>query len=454
MNRSILALGLFGIACAAPCGRAGDVTAVVDHGTLELRGGDSDDKFVVDAVGLQDGSFRIQPTSPTTVNGSAAAVTLDGVTRDLSVRLDAGNNEVTLMNLTVPRALSVRAGDGNDKVVLSYITVRRNVRLALGGGSNEPTIDHCELDRGAVVTGGAGVDLVKFQNSEVSGAIAVRLGTTSVNATYFDGMTVHGAIRVAAGDANDAVGIFGSDVRRVCDLRLGEGANIMNIVDSEFHEALRERCGKIDPGYNTMAILNSDRFHADVRLDFGGTGTGINSFNSTFDRDWIVIGGKHGGNDGWIIGTDTIGRDLRFSAGAGNNVVSMTAIDVGRNLTVQGGDDDDAFYCDGVTGVREARVELHKGANVVSSKTEFAARRLRLATGDGDDVVDLQDVDATTDLLIALGAGNNTLNLANDSVGDDLLVHTGDGDDTITATGNTVLGKTKFAHGGGSDTVP
>ncbi len=446
---------LFGSVLAAPDSRGGDVGIVVKHGDLRVTGSDGDDVLTIDQFGPS--SFRVQPGAGTTVNGVASAETFDGVDRDVKITLGEGANTLTIQNATLPRDLSVRVGGGVDKVTLSSVTVERHVRLALGAGNNEPTLTDTLVKGRLSIAAGDDVDLVKLMNSQVIGLVNARLGTTLVNAVYFDACILQSSFSMRTGSANDVINIYNSTLTGNCTLRLGNGANVAHLSSSEYFGEVREVCGPENPGYNTMTILNGATFHRDARFDFGGTGTTINATQAQFVRDWIVTASEDGGVEGMLFGPVTVGRDLRFSLGGGDNVVWADSAVVGRDLELRGLDGNDRFTLANCSAGRACRVSLGSGANTMKfEKTaiDFSARSLRVASaGDADTImVDHANVERDVDLL--LGAGDNVATLSWLSVGDDLFVRTGDGDDTVTLATSQVAGKIKILHGAGNDVVP
>lgn len=75
------ALSVIALSCLIVSARADDMKAAVSAGVLTIKDSPSDDTLKIDQVGLLDPTaFRLTPSAGTTVNGSASAQILAGVT--------------------------------------------------------------------------------------------------------------------------------------------------------------------------------------------------------------------------------------------------------------------------------------------------------------------------------------------------------------------------------------
>ena len=75
--------------CLASRAVAGDVTAAVTNGTLNITGSSGDDVVVIDQEMLPAGHLNVSPGVGTTINGGSNPIEFT-VTKDVVVRLGAG----------------------------------------------------------------------------------------------------------------------------------------------------------------------------------------------------------------------------------------------------------------------------------------------------------------------------------------------------------------------------
>ena len=155
---------------------AGDVSVSFARGTLSLRGDDLGNQVLVEPDGA--GGARVGGQDGTTLNGQAGPLAFAGVTRDLKVKLGAGDDRLAVSNLTVGRGLSVDTGAGADAVTIDGGRVGRD--LSVKGKSGGKTVD------------------VRFAD-------------------------VAGRTKVATGHEADAVGLTGSTFARKVSLNTGKG---------------------------------------------------------------------------------------------------------------------------------------------------------------------------------------------------------------------------------------
>src|SRR5215510_10042589 len=87
---------------------AGDVTAAVVAGTLELDGDSSGNALQIWKVGTD--TWKVQGLG-TAINGSNSVFIAAGVTNGISAALDAGNNFLKVFNGQLTGGLSVSALD-------------------------------------------------------------------------------------------------------------------------------------------------------------------------------------------------------------------------------------------------------------------------------------------------------------------------------------------------------
>jgi protein-disulfide isomerase len=135
-----------------------------------------------------------------------------------------------------------------------------------------------------------------------------------------------------------------------------------------------------------------------------------------------------GGNDIATITDLNVARNLSFYGGDGND--EFVAVNsVARHLHSEGNAGDDVFQLD-LTTRKSAYIYLGTGNDVVSSQSLFAGRNLKVFADDGNDTISAEQV----------------------SAGRRLEVRTGNGDDQVLISGSVRVAKeTRFELGSGND---
>ena len=94
---------------------SGNVTVEVVDGNLVITGDDQDNSIDIDQAGLPEGQFRIlRGDLDTTINGIPGPVTAFNVTKDVKIRMGDGNDEVDIVDVSVPRHLVFDGAEGDN----------------------------------------------------------------------------------------------------------------------------------------------------------------------------------------------------------------------------------------------------------------------------------------------------------------------------------------------------
>ncbi len=190
---------------------AGNVTAFVDDGDLIVRGNAANNGVAIHQTGAGEyvvSGFALN--GATKVNGGSNPVVLSGVTGDVIVDLQAGDDVLVVGNNasarqalanqlsdgdagTLPASpedaddgvhanktgitgdLIIQAGDGNDGVGLN-VDVDGATRVDLGIGSDELIARNSNFDGDVTLDAGAGNDIVTLANIRAMNGIFANLG--------------------------------------------------------------------------------------------------------------------------------------------------------------------------------------------------------------------------------------------------------------------------------------
>jgi hypothetical protein len=352
---------------------SGNVTAVVNGGSLLLTGDAQDNTVVLEQS--TPGSFIVSGGfSDTTINGGTDPVPVSGVTRD--------------------------------------------VRFAAGGGFDQLQFQHADFFSPVVV----GRDLI------VSGAARA---TNEVTITANTPLDVGRDVTYTGGNTTDRSGLFGTvHVARNVTFNNGGGNNETNV--SSFSEPSTVGGNvTINNGNGTHTNFVVDTFvGGDVSFINGNAPEGFGGTRNTFGRSSAFENVTVGGSVTFITGSGPSESDLDETDVAGNvNIVAggeasievgatspSATSSIGGSLTISatGGD---AEVSAGGVGFRRAG-------------TLTVGRNLNIATGNGDDVVTLNLLTVNGSSNVGTGGGADDV-VIDDSTFAAFSLNTGGGDDEL-----------------------
>lgn len=229
---------------------------------VSLIGDDQANTLVVYVA--TDGRVMAQGAGGTTVNGSAAAVSLgsNGTVGSLNVSLNGGNDQLVMIDINAT-GLTVQTGAGNDHVVASQIDAA-DTRLENSAGRDERRIGDSRT-AGLTVNGDG---LISLQDTLVNGGLNV-VGGNLGSTVFVQRSEVRNAVSVRTGTAADTVianrSVFGSSVT----VDGGSGSDLLALRASQVAGAL-----VVDGrgGNDTFGLNNGSTVGGAVTLR-GGSGT-------------------------------------------------------------------------------------------------------------------------------------------------------------------------------------
>jgi len=210
---------------------AGNVLVNVTGGDLVITG-DSQNNFIsIVPVEFQGapvpGKFFVGFQNATRINGQLAGLSVEGVTHDIKINMNAGNdrvivgNDTEFDNFVVPNDLTISMGAGNDNVLIKKISVTDDFTINTAGGQDGIFVQADVGQLGNVENGandlnidsGIGNDYVQIDISDVRGKLTVNttgltetdLGADDVEMTFVD---VGGDAEIRTGGGNDVVNLF------------------------------------------------------------------------------------------------------------------------------------------------------------------------------------------------------------------------------------------------------
>ena len=222
---------------------SGDVLASVVHGNLNIRGDLLGNNLVV-TPGVNAGEVVITSgADATTINGLSGPITLHGVTGNVDIRMGAGDDILTMSNLSLLGKVSINGQKGANTLTLNNVQVANNLKILsvttatiadttvgkdlqmnlTGPGGENVALRSVTVQRNTKITTGKGPDILTIDDSTFHGAARLNTGQgadiIAIEAhgdamgppTLFDGPV---SISLGAGDDTLRLGVTGQTGNR------------------------------------------------------------------------------------------------------------------------------------------------------------------------------------------------------------------------------------------------
>lgn len=201
---------------------AGNVTAVVQRGSLKITGDDAGNAIHVVPGGAPETWDVESLDGVTTVNGSLAAFHAVGVENNLKIDMLQGDDEVLLEDATLANDVEMVGGVGSDHLEIEDSHIGGNTRIS--GGTEDDTVVFGTSSFGGsvVVQTEAGADTVTLDLVTASDRVKLSTGTGEDGIGIGGGSQFFDAVTIAVANGNDAVAIDDSTFMRKLDVTLGE----------------------------------------------------------------------------------------------------------------------------------------------------------------------------------------------------------------------------------------
>jgi hypothetical protein len=288
---------------------AGDVTARIVNGDLEIRGDNADNGITITA-GATAGSVVITGINAggaaTNVNGTAnGAVTLSGLTDDFKIKMRGGNDSVTITGpLSVPDDAEIEGGDGNDTFTISNLTIGDSLEMELGDGDDTATLTSVTVsDDDAEIEASRGTDNVTIINS------------------------IFEELEVEMGRGNDNLNISGTTVHDETELEGGRGSNTLtmgtgnSLADSDIDDFTTVSNTAPTVDVNTVTPINENS---------SATVTGTFTDPDVADMHWMVVDWDDPNNSTnstfTLPATSSLTVNQTINSSTDNAVLTITAV--------------------------------------------------------------------------------------------------------------------------------
>jgi len=324
---------------------AGNVSVAVSGGSLVITGDIAGNGVSVQQ--LDNGKYFVTGFSVsggnTTVNGSLAGKVVTGVTNDINVDLDGGNDVFVMSNRASRRA---------------------ELAADLSGGTAGPIQASPQAPSANVDPGLTRVPKnlsVATEDGADGIGMTVRVGSNDLNG----GNHVGGVANLKTGSGDDRVIVNNSTIFDDLLMDTGAGADNVNTSGSGTYDFLYATLGQ---GWDTFTSSNNWGFHSQI---YGGNGNDtISVTNYNFTEEVFLHGGEGNNiinatnlNAGhvsvWgLAGQDTVNltncssrANFLVDVGENNDNVNLDDVDATDTLSVyMGGGDDDLGVANSQTG--------------------------------------------------------------------------------------------------------
>ncbi len=205
---------------------AGDVTATVNDGLLQIIGDAEGNEIIV--AGRPDGTATVFAVGDTTINGSSDPFIVTTQLDDVDVRLNAGDDNATIQGLVLSQSLRVRTGVGDDTTFVHHSEIQRFEQFA---GDGDDTLEFNNLySRGSIVISGENNDDVVSITNMAAGSTATVETGNGVDTVAIDNLGVKDNIDLNTGGANDQVIMTGRVYGYRANLLLDQGNDSLSIL--------------------------------------------------------------------------------------------------------------------------------------------------------------------------------------------------------------------------------
>ncbi len=263
---------------------AGNVTAAIVDGVLQVTGDDADNDIRI--IETADGVI-VRGQNTTTINGAATdfvafAAALDA-NGPIEIRMGAGNDAVQVNDFQLNGTLYVEGGAGDDRLGLTGMTFDQSVEFVGGAGNDTLFAEGSEFQR-LVARTGAGDDLVTLTDCDITGSL-VMAGASGDDRLALDSTTVGRRTRALMNQGDDDVLLTNGTQTKHVYIWGGRGDDLVQVNDSDTSKSFVARM-----------------WHGDDAVSFEGD----------VDVEKRLLIRARGDNDSFDNGTGTLPEDARL----------------------------------------------------------------------------------------------------------------------------------------------
>ncbi len=346
---------------------AGNVTAEVVGGDLRVTGDNLSNGLVISGTGvagqvLIEGQFDFSnDATDTTINGSDGELLFGGITGNIIINLNGGDDALDMVNVAVPRDLIITTGDGFDEIYLGQYALLTpdfdpttvgslgvNGVLSIDTGAQDDYITLGRVFGGAdwSIRTGSGDDVL-FVYSASGDVIDVSTGSEVdlVNVAY---LTAHGNLRIDTGLQDDTISVITTLTKQNAQFISGDGSDTVALDANQYNgnvlvdtgagndwvlvarSIVAEEATILTSSGNDTLIVGKYFGFIDDEYENGEDGEEgeiTSSDNGSYDEPVLLVGGN-------------VAKTLRVDMGAGTDSADIVANAVDNFFAQFGGGDD------------------------------------------------------------------------------------------------------------------
>lgn len=201
---------------------AGNVSAVVQRGSLKILGDAVGNSIHVVPGGAPETWDVESLDGVTTVNGSLAPFHAVGVENNIKVDMQEGDDEILVEDATTTKDIEIVTGVGSDHVEIDDSHISGNTRISTGVDDDEVVVGTSTLGGNVVVQTDSGSDLVSLDLVTASDRVKLSTGTGADDIVIGGTSQFFDVVTIATANGNDGVAIEDTAFMRNLEITLAD----------------------------------------------------------------------------------------------------------------------------------------------------------------------------------------------------------------------------------------
>jgi FKBP-type peptidyl-prolyl cis-trans isomerase FkpA len=223
---------------------AGDVTVSLKGDLLEIVGDAAGNEISI--VQTREAGRRVVPTAGTTINGVTTPFPIDPSVKHIAVRMNDGNDSVSISGLVLQGDLiidgsrgndrlnvrdvqvgflSVFGGDGDDVLAFHNVHSLRNAQIRGQAGNDTIAITALASNRNLLIDAGEGANTVAINNLGIRKSLTIQSGTGD-DLLIMTGEVYAHKTNISLGSGNDAIGVVPQTSSQTTTARFARSLNV------------------------------------------------------------------------------------------------------------------------------------------------------------------------------------------------------------------------------------
>jgi hypothetical protein len=282
---------------------AGDVFAAVEGNFLRVQGDQLDNQIAIaETVG---GDVVVSGQNGTLINGRPSIRFARPVLNALDVRMDGGNDSVTLRGVRLSNDMFVDLGAGNDRLIA-------------------PLSNPIVVGANASIYGSEGNDTIQLVGSVIREDLVIDGGIGLLNANL-SSMAIQKSLAISGDEANDVISVSSSNIGLGVTIETKGGSDRVNINNLLAFSLMVNTDSNAAIGADQVT-LNQVQLAEDLGIF---TGAGNDLVRMTDVSSGKVSVSLDEGNDRLIATKVTAATDAVFEGGAGFDILEDYGISSG-----------------------------------------------------------------------------------------------------------------------------